>query len=105
MRRTTTLLLLALVARGWPLVAQGLSPRDSALHALNRLAYGPRPGEVERVAAMGVMTWIERQLAPERIEDGALAEREREFEILRLDVEELGRMYAEAQRERRRAMA
>src|SRR5439155_25659107 len=32
-----------------------LTPQDSALHALNRLAYGPRPGDVPRVAAEGVM--------------------------------------------------
>ncbi len=32
-----------------------LTPHDSALHALNRIAYGPRPGDIERVAALGVM--------------------------------------------------
>jgi uncharacterized protein (DUF1800 family) len=98
------LLLLALVARGWPLVAQGLTLRDSALHALNRLAHGPRPGEVERVAEMGVMNWIERQLAPEQIADPELARREQDFEILRLDAGELGEMYAEALRQRRQAL-
>src|SRR5437660_560397 len=46
------------VLAAWPLrgaTAQSpiLTPRDSALHALNRLAYGPRPGEVDRVAAAG----------------------------------------------------
>src|SRR5438093_13427383 len=61
-----------------------LSPRDSALHALNRLAYGPRPGEVDRVAAAGVMKWIEQQLAPGHLDDGALAERERPFKILEI---------------------
>src|SRR2546422_3533068 len=39
-------------------------------HALNRLAYGPRPGEVARVAREGVMRWIDRQLAPDQIADG-----------------------------------
>src|SRR5438034_4915911 len=42
-----------------------LTPQDSALHALNRLAYGPRPGDVPRVAAEGVMRWIDRQLRSE----------------------------------------
>src|SRR5204862_415215 len=64
------------------LTAQVLSPRDSAVHALNRLAYGPRPGDVDRVAQGGVMTWIEQQLAPERIDDARLAERERRFDLL-----------------------
>jgi uncharacterized protein (DUF1800 family) len=42
-------------------------------HVLNRLAFGPRPGDVARVRAMGVDAWIERQLAPERIRDDSVA--------------------------------
>lgn len=38
-----------------------------ALHVLNRLGYGPRPGDVDRVAAEGVPHYIETQLAPARI--------------------------------------
>ncbi len=38
-------------------------------HVLNRLAFGARPGDVERVRAMGVDAWIEQQLHPERIDD------------------------------------
>jgi uncharacterized protein (DUF1800 family) len=34
-----------------------------ARHVLNRLAFGPRPGEVERVARAGVRRWIDEQLA------------------------------------------
>src|SRR5260370_1307438 len=52
-----------------------LTPQDSALHALNRLAYGPRPGEVARVAAAGGMRWIDRQLAPHPPAHGAPAPR------------------------------
>src|SRR5213080_1769170 len=78
-----------------------LTPRDSALHALNRLAYGPRPGEVDRVAAAGVMQWIDQQLSPDKIDDAALAERERQFTILEYDAGELASMYVEAQREQR----
>ena len=78
-----------------------LTPRDSALHALNRLAYGPRPGEVDRVAAAGVMQWIDRQLSPDKIADAALAKRERQFKILEYDTGDLAAMYVDAQRERR----
>src|SRR5256885_9118848 len=59
-----------------------LSPHDSALHVLNRLAYGPRPGEADRVAADGVLRWIDRQLSPGKIDDGPLAARERRGENL-----------------------
>jgi uncharacterized protein (DUF1800 family) len=78
-----------------------MSPRDSALHALSRLAYGPRPGEVERVAREGVMAWIDRQLTPDEIDTHALAHRERRFQILRYDRTELARMFVELRRERR----
>src|SRR5256885_1967260 len=78
-----------------------LTPQDSALHALNRLAYGPRPGDVPRVAAEGVMRWIDHQLSPDQIDDDRLAQRERRFDILRYDRGDLAAMYTAAQRERR----
>src|SRR5258706_553047 len=81
--------------------AQVLTPRDSALHALNRLAYGPRRGEVDSVARIGVMRWIEGQLAFERLPDDRLTAREREFKLLRYDREELAQRYSDAVRERR----
>jgi uncharacterized protein (DUF1800 family) len=40
-----------------------------ALHALNRLGFGPRPGDVQRVLETGVDQWAEQQLAPEQIPD------------------------------------
>jgi uncharacterized protein (DUF1800 family) len=46
-----------------------LSQDQQITHALNRLGYGPRPGDLERVRQMGLSTWIERQLEPERIPD------------------------------------
>jgi uncharacterized protein (DUF1800 family) len=47
------------------------APAGSAriVHALNRLGYGPRPGDVEKVEAMGLEKWIDEQLHPERIPD------------------------------------
>jgi uncharacterized protein (DUF1800 family) len=84
-----------------PLAAQSLSPRDSALHALNRLAYGPRPGDVDRVAAMGTLRWIDQQLAPDRLDDHALALRERGFPLLAMSRDDLARAYLDAQRARR----
>ncbi|PYP13884.1 MAG: DUF1800 domain-containing protein [Gemmatimonadetes bacterium] len=87
-----------------PLAAQApqLSTRDSALHALNRLAYGPRPGEVDSVVRIGVMRWIDQQLDPDRIDDAALQQREREFKILSYDREDLAQRFRDVQRERQR---
>src|SRR5438067_1267885 len=78
-----------------------LTPQHSAFHALNRLAYGPRPGDVPRVVAEGVMRWIDRQLSPDGIDDDHWAQRERRFDILNYDRGDLAALYAEAQRERR----
>jgi uncharacterized protein (DUF1800 family) len=47
-----------------------LTAREQASHVLNRLAFGPRPGDVDRVTSMGVDRWIELQLRPERVPDG-----------------------------------
>ncbi|HEY2797446.1 MAG TPA: DUF1800 domain-containing protein [Thermoanaerobaculia bacterium] len=49
-----------------------LTPREQALHVLNRLSFGPRPGDVDRVAQMGVSAYVDEQLHPERIPDGRL---------------------------------
>jgi uncharacterized protein (DUF1800 family) len=47
--------------------------RALALHVLNRLAFGPRPGDVDRVVQMGVDRWIEEQLRGEHINDASAA--------------------------------
>ena len=49
-----------------------LNEQKRALQALNRLTFGPRPGDVERVMAIGVDKWIDQQLHPEKIDDRAL---------------------------------
>src|SRR5438874_12419377 len=82
------------------LSAQVLSPQDSARHVLNRLAYGPRPGEIDSVARSGVMRWIGQQLNPDHIRDDQLAQRERAFKVLQYDRSELAGRYAVAIRER-----
>jgi len=47
--------------------AAPLAPEQQAVHVLNRLAFGPRPGDVERVRRMGVQQYIDEQLHPEAI--------------------------------------
>ena len=38
--------------------------RRVAAHALNRLGYGPRPGDIDAVLGQGVEQWVEAQLSP-----------------------------------------
>jgi uncharacterized protein (DUF1800 family) len=49
--------------------ARELSTHEQTLHVLSRLAFGPRPGDVERVKRVGVDRWIEAQLHPARLSD------------------------------------
>src|SRR5437588_4688674 len=69
--------------------AYGADEQKRAVHALNRLALGPQPGDVQRVTAMGVDKWIELQLHPDKIDDGALQARLAPFRTLRMDTREL----------------
>jgi len=48
-----------------------LTADEAILHALNRLAYGPRPGDAERIKQMGLAKWIDQQLNPKSIDDRA----------------------------------
>jgi uncharacterized protein (DUF1800 family) len=68
-------------------------PDERIVHVLNRLAYGPRPGDVERVRAMGVRAWIEHQLHPELIPDEAIERRLAAYPTLRMTTAELFREY------------
>src|SRR3954468_8602520 len=49
--------------------------RPAIEHALSRLAYGPRPGDVEHVEQIGLSIWIDQQLHPDAIDDSALKAR------------------------------
>ncbi len=69
--------------------APALDERKRAVHALNRLAFGPRPGDVERVQAMGVDRWVDLQLHPEKIPDDALQSRLAPFRTLRMSSHEI----------------
>src|SRR3981189_472411 len=46
---------------------QTLPVSKQIVHVLNRLTFGPRPGDLEQVRQAGVEKWIDLQLHPERI--------------------------------------
>ncbi len=62
-------------------------------HVLNRLAFGARPGDAERVRAMGVDQWIALQLQPARIRDTAAERVVRALPTLSLTSRELLEQY------------
>lgn len=46
-----------------------LTDEQRIMHVLSRLGFGARPGDIERVKAIGIQKYIEQQLNPERISD------------------------------------
>jgi uncharacterized protein (DUF1800 family) len=69
-------------------------PDDKTIvHVLNRIGFGPAPGDVERVRQMGLEAYVEQQLHPERIADAAMAARLSGFQTLTLTTSEIAREY------------
>lgn len=66
-----------------------LSGDARILHALNRLTFGPRPGDVAAVKAMGLNKWIEQQLNPEKIDDSALNARLAMYPAMQMSLPQL----------------
>ena len=82
------------------LVAVGGGPKAHAaeddariLHVLRRVTYGPRPGDVERIRAMGLAAYLEQQLAPSGIDDRATDALLATLPTLRMSIPELLQAY------------
>src|SRR5437660_8834295 len=73
--------------------AAKLNEDQRILHVLNRLGFGARPGDVERVKAMGLDKYVEQQLLPEKIDDSATEARWHNLESLRMTTAELYEKY------------
>ncbi|HVW08805.1 MAG TPA: DUF1800 family protein [Bryobacteraceae bacterium] len=71
---------------------------QKALHALNRLTFGPRPGDLEQVKQMGLQQWIDQQLHPESIpENPALLEKLAPLDTLDLSTQAMLQKYPSQQ--------
>lgn len=93
-RRLTSALLSLLLLPVAGLAAEAPTADTAGIrHLLDRLAYGGRPGDVERVAGLGIDAWIETQLHPERLADEGLAARLAALPTLRLDLPKLFARY------------
>ncbi len=93
---------------GAAIAKPALAPRhddDRAIHhVLNRLSFGPRPGDVERVRALGVDAWIERQLHPERLDDGSTERALEGLGTLRMSIPQALREYPRPDAKTREAL-
>lgn len=75
-----------------------LSKEQQIFHVLNRLTYGPRPGDIAAVEKLGVKKWVEQQLNPSKIDENPLlAEKLAPLEALRLSGQEATRKYPSPQ--------
>jgi uncharacterized protein (DUF1800 family) len=69
--------------------ARRMAEDQRAAHVLNRLAFGARPGDLERVRRTGVDKYVEQQLHPEQIDDSATEARLSGLEVLKMTTGEL----------------
>ena len=70
------------------------NPDDKTIiHVLNRIGFGPGPGDVARVREMGLATYIERQLYPQKIDNPQLAPRLASLETLGMSTRDLAQEY------------
>jgi uncharacterized protein (DUF1800 family) len=95
MRKIVALILLILLTQ--PLVFaqkhRSLTEDQRIIHVLNRLGFGARPGDVERVKAMGLENYVNQQLNPEKIADTVAENKLRELSVLTMTTAELYEKY------------
>src|ERR1051326_6151743 len=70
-----------------------LSEEQQIIHVLNRLGFCARPGDVERVKAMGLENYINQQLNPEKISDTVAENKVRDLGVLTMTTAELYEKY------------
>src|ERR1041385_7908046 len=98
MKKTVALLLLAaltqpvLFAQKHP-KPKSLTEEQRIIHVLNRLGFGARPGDVERVKARGVEKYIEQHHKPEKITDTVAENKVRDLAVLNMPTAELYQKY------------
>jgi uncharacterized protein (DUF1800 family) len=95
MKKIVALILLAVLTQ--PLVFaqkhRSLTEDQRVIHVLNRLGFGARPGDVERVKAMGLENYVNQQLNPEKIADTVAENKLRELSTLNMTTAELYEKY------------
>ncbi len=73
--------------------AKSLTEDQKILHVLNRLGFGARPGDVEKVRSMGVEKYIEKQLSALSIDDAAAENKVKNLEVFGMSTAEVFAKY------------
>ncbi len=72
---------------------RALTEEQRIVHVLNRLGFGARPGDVERVKAIGLENYINQQLNPEKIADTVAENKVKDLTVLNMTTAELYEKY------------
>lgn len=72
---------------------KALSEDQRILHVLNRLGFGARPGDVEKVKAIGLQKYIDQQLYPSAINDTVAEAKVKNLEVFNLSTAEVFAKY------------
>jgi len=87
-------------------VAAAPSTDQAIIHALNRIGYGARPGDLDKIRAAGVQRYIDEQLHPERVTDRSMPARLAALTTIGLSAGQIAERYelpaVEARRDRKR---
>jgi uncharacterized protein (DUF1800 family) len=95
------------LAAAAPDVAATAPPDNDAtiLHVLSRVTFGPRPGDVERVRAMGLARYLEQQLDPRGMDDASVQRELATLPTVAMTIGELQREYPRPDQDTRRKVA
>ena len=70
-----------------------LSADEKILLVLDRFTFGLRPGDLERVRAVGLGPWLKQQLDPNTIDDSVLERRLDDYPAVQLPLQKMLEMY------------
>lgn len=76
-----------------PKAAGAPTTEQQAIHLLDRVTFGPRPGDVERVMKIGWERYLDEQLHPERISDQVVEQKLQPIESIHMTSEQLANTY------------
>ena len=72
---------------------KALTEEQKIMHVLNRLGFGARPGDVEKVKALGLNKYIEQQLNPDSISDPVAEAKVKNLEVFNMSTAEVFAKY------------